>query len=96
MKLQKIFKSGGIEISGYDIMCPGCNREHYINTGEKISGSTWSFNGDMENPTFLPSLLLDQGTYRCHSFVENGKIRFLSDSTHPLAGQIVDLPEIKL
>jgi hypothetical protein len=30
---------------------------------------------------------------RCHSFVTDGKIQFLSDSTHPLAGQTVDLPE---
>lgn len=28
----------------------------------------------------------------CHSFVEDGKIRFLGDCTHALAGQIVDLP----
>lgn len=29
----------------------------------------------------------------CHSFVTDGRIRFLSDCTHPLAGQTVDLPE---
>lgn len=33
--------------------------------------------------------------YVCHSFVEDGKIRFLGDCTHPLAGQTVDLPEVK-
>ena len=27
----------------------------------------------------------------CHSFITNGKISFLSDSTHELAGQIVDM-----
>jgi len=27
----------------------------------------------------------------CHSFVTDGKIQFLSDSTHKLAGQTVDL-----
>lgn len=30
----------------------------------------------------------------CHSFVNNGKIQFLTDCTHKLAGQTVDLPEI--
>lgn len=30
----------------------------------------------------------------CHSFVRDGKIEFLSDSTHDLAGQTVDLPEL--
>lgn len=29
----------------------------------------------------------------CHSFVINGQIQFLTDSTHELAGQTVDLPE---
>lgn len=29
----------------------------------------------------------------CHSFIEDGKIRFLNDCTHDLAGQIVDIPE---
>lgn len=30
----------------------------------------------------------------CHSFVTEGKIRFLQDCSHALAGQTVDLPEI--
>lgn len=29
----------------------------------------------------------------CHSFVTDGRIRFLNDCTHALAGQTVDLPE---
>ena len=28
----------------------------------------------------------------CHSFVTDGRIQFLSDCTHAMAGQIVDLP----
>jgi hypothetical protein len=31
---------------------------------------------------------------RCHSFVADGRIRFLTDSTHALAGQTVDLPPV--
>lgn len=30
----------------------------------------------------------------CHSFVTDGRIQFLSDCTHSLAGQTVDLPEM--
>lgn len=30
----------------------------------------------------------------CHSFVEAGRIRFLGDCTHALAGQTVDLPDL--
>lgn len=29
----------------------------------------------------------------CHSYVTDGKIQFLSDSTHKLSGQTVDLPD---
>lgn len=32
--------------------------------------------------------------YICHSFVTDGKIQFLSDCSHSLAGQTVELPEI--
>ena len=33
--------------------------------------------------------------YRCHSFITDGRIQFLGDCTHALAGQTVDLPEIE-
>jgi hypothetical protein len=29
----------------------------------------------------------------CHSFVTDGKIQFLSDSTHKLSGQTVEIPD---
>ena len=32
--------------------------------------------------------------YRCHSIITGGKIFFCADSSHALAGQTVDLPEI--
>ncbi len=32
-------------------------------------------------------------TPQCHSFVTGGRIQFLADSTHSLAGLTVDLPE---
>jgi hypothetical protein len=32
--------------------------------------------------------------YICHSFVKDGKIEFLSDCTHAMAGQTVELPDI--
>ena len=38
----------------------------------------------------------DPAPYRCaicHSFVKEGKIQFLSDCSHSLADQTVDLPE---
>ena len=32
---------------------------------------------------------------RCHSFVTDGRIQFLSDCTHEMAGQTVDLPPVE-
>lgn len=59
----------------------------------------WSFDGDLQTPTLAPSLLLTytfgdpQQTYICHSFVKAGQIQYLSDCTHALAGQTVELSE---
>lgn len=42
-----------------------------------------------EHPEKAPSF----GCYRCHSFVRDGSIEFLSDCTHALAGKTVELPD---
>lgn len=89
------------ELYGYRFHCPGCGYEHLIpTTGPK----GWGFNNSIEAPTFTPSILVhevkreDGTTYapRCHSFVTDGKIGYLEDSTHALAGQTVDLPTYPL
>jgi hypothetical protein len=52
----------------------------------------WGFNGNLDAPTFTPSLMVNQGhSSQCHSFLTDGKIQFLSDCNHALAGQTVDL-----
>jgi len=33
--------------------------------------------------------------FQCHSFVADGKIQFLTDCSHELAGKIVELPDIE-
>lgn len=70
--------------------CPGCEWPHRLD-------SRWTWNGSIERPTFTPSLLVLSGTAgeeaRCHSFITDGRIQFLADSTHRLAGQTVDMPE---
>ena len=105
---------------GYTFYCPGCKEGHSISTE---GGAPWGFNGNLEAPTFTPSVLLRSGHYNpdhkgdrcwctfnaeraasgeepsfkctvCHSFVTDGKIQFLADSTHELAGQTVQLPEL--
>ena len=53
----------------------------------------WNFNGDLQSPTFSPSLLVDQHRpqSRCHLFMRNGHIEYLSDCHHKLAGQTVKM-----
>ncbi|WP_296540048.1 DUF6527 family protein [Rhizorhabdus sp.] len=89
--------------------CPGCGEQHSCTVGEGSGRPRWGWNGDLDRPTLTPSVLvtyngpdagkLDEDGFRappaiCHSFVIDGQIRFLTDSTHALAGQTVDLPEI--
>ena len=69
--------------------CPGCGFAHWF----KTHGGGWTWNGDRERPTISPSVLAWADAFRCHSFVTDGRIRFLDDCTHKLRGQTVDLPE---
>jgi hypothetical protein len=77
--------------------CPGCGYHHSVavNGTHNESSASWGWNGDLENPTFTPSVLVNASMpeHRCHSFVREGKIEFLSDCFHSLAGQTVELPE---
>ncbi|MCK4883540.1 MAG: hypothetical protein KAS30_01590 [Candidatus Diapherotrites archaeon] len=65
--------------------------------GNKTRDKTlcWSWNGDVTKPTFKPSILTTCSKYRCHSFVTDGKIKFLSDCSHEFAGQTVELLDIE-
>lgn len=68
---------------GIFFFCPGCEYAHKINT-------TWEWNKDKVKPTFSPSILVT-GRHRCHSYVRDGIIDFLSDCDHKLAGQKIPL-----
>jgi hypothetical protein len=86
--------------------CPGCKQEHFIfdneTNPEASRGYCWQFNKDFENPTIKPSVLVQRQGHngnhntlnRCHSFITDGKIEFLSDCTHELAGKTVELPNV--
>jgi hypothetical protein len=69
--------------------CPGCGFAHWF----KTDGGGWTWNGDRERPTISPSVLAWADAFRCHSFVTDGRIRFLNDCTHNMKGQTVELPE---
>jgi hypothetical protein len=83
---------------GWMITCPACGNGHMFDI------KRWTFNGNVDSPTFHPSMLVrstkpdpnapekDIPTV-CHSFVTDGKIQFLSDCTHELKNQTVPLPD---
>ncbi len=98
--------------------CPGCNQAHTIRLRTDTTDG-WGYCGNVESPTFTPSVLCRSGhyapinagkdcwctfeerngnkpaftCYQCHLFVTKGKILFLTDCSHALAGQTVDLPD---
>jgi hypothetical protein len=78
----------------YLFHCPGCKSTHvfYIDVPKMPS---WTFNGNLENPTFSPSLLCNHTTpgKRCHLFLKEGKLVFLPDCEHEFAGKTVDLED---
>ena len=88
--------------SHFAFFCPGCRMMHVIRIGgDRGQGPLWSWSGDEERPTFMPSIYVNRpgrlhnpAVPSCHSYVDAGRIRFLPDSTHALAGQIVDLPDL--
>jgi hypothetical protein len=74
----------------YIYWCLGCGYEHAFNP------EVHKFNGSIEKPTVSPSLLHSnpQKYHTCHSFISDGKIQYLSDCWHQLAGQTIELPDI--
>jgi hypothetical protein len=75
---------------------PGDPESHYDRPGKTCTrpgatgGHRWTFNGNMQSPTFAPSLLYPSGK-RCHLFLRNGRIEFLPDCGHDFAGKTVPL-----
>lgn len=85
----------GKDIKSVFFHCPGCNGTH----GVPFEGHrAWQFNGDLEKPTISPSLLINahmKNKTRCHLFVKGGKIEFLGDCDHELAGKTVDMEVVE-
>jgi len=90
--MRLVSEQKGAERFGF--FCPGCGFAHWFQT--KGEGSCWTWNEDFEKPTVKPSILMDmrgEDPKRCHSFVTDGKIRFLGDCSHNLKGRTVEIPD---
>jgi len=82
-KVQAIRDAAGT-LTGWVFFCPACGFHHKFST-------EWTFNCDLERPTFSPSLVvrypIDGAGKVCHLTVTDGVIKFLPDCTHAMAGQ---------
>jgi hypothetical protein len=97
----EIFTSPDEALASFVFECPACGIDHALairdDSGQRPS---WQWNGSMDSPTFQPSLLVKwQRTGKeqtvCHSYITDGKIQFLSDCTHAMAGQTVELANVE-
>lgn len=77
----------------YAFRCPGCKCAHTIPVAGDNPQQVWGWNGSVEAPTFTPSINYTDPDHHCHSFVMAGRIQFLGDCDHALAGQTVELPD---
>lgn len=110
MKIKDIAHGQTGEIVQRRFMCPACRTNHVVSTGWGYNGNpdaptltpsilatglrkeidaNGNWTGDYERDlTGAPLPLL------CHSYVTDGRIQFLTDCLHAMAGQTVDLPDI--
>lgn len=78
------------------IWCPACGCGHSIPTPR------WSFNNNLDSPTFTPSVRLShrnpdtkqQDITHCHFNITNGQIVYHGDCPHGMAGKTIPMQEI--
>jgi Family of unknown function (DUF6527) len=75
--------------------CPACKTTHQVDLAK------WQWNQDEHSPTINTSVNVRiEPTDKaipvkiCRSFIYDGKIEFMSDCTHSMAGQTPEIPEI--
>lgn len=68
-------------------------------SGSRSETNNWSWNGNTEKPTLKPSILTEvkygDTVYRCHSFVNDGVIQFLSDCSHERVNTSIELMDVE-
>ena len=96
-------------VNGYAHWCPGCDEMHIFAVDQPFTnGAKWTFDGNVDAPTFSPSMNIRTGPRPmvpigrpdagridvCHYFLKGGLIQFLGDCTHALKAQTVPLPDL--
>lgn len=49
------------DVTAYKFWCPGCQEAHAVKVSKR--GDGWGFDGNLEKPTFSPSVLTTTGHY---------------------------------
>lgn len=93
------YTSGEITYIGH--WCPACEEMHsFALQPMPKTAARWTWNQDAYKPTFRPSMHIKVGPDSrgkisiCHYHLEDGKLRYCTDSTHRLAGETVPLPPL--
>ena len=78
----------------YKHWCPGCKKIHEIDV-LNVNHHCWSFSGNMDYPTFRPSIkIMKEGQMVCHYNLVEGIVHFFGDSEHDLKWHSVALDDI--
>ena len=86
----------------YIFECAGCKCGHLVTTERKNErGAQWRFNGNMDEPTFHPSIHIYTEGFNgekqtvCHCIITSGFIQFLNDCAHDHKGKMIPMFEYK-
>jgi hypothetical protein len=100
VKPRPIMKAQLIDIGGINPheriawYCPGCKCHHGVPVPPHAGA--WSWNSSLNEPTLDPSVVIQRNGSVCHSFIRDGKIMFLGDCTHALAGKTVEMRAVEM
>lgn len=92
----------------YIFNCPGCGCLHWISDRWQFNGEmdrptvspSILVRGtvpvtDEQHRRIMAGEKIEPVPLVCHSFVRDGRIEYLSDCTHALAGQTVEIPDFE-
>ena len=67
--------------------------------GDSKKPNQWSWNYDVDEPTFRPSVLSKASwagkPWLCHSYITNGVVKFLGDCTHNNKNKSMPLKDVE-
>lgn len=73
--------------------CPGCGEPHTLNVdSSRKDQAVYLWNGNPDNPSFQPAVLLEEGETVCNYTIKNCYIQYSHKCTHKLRGKLVLLP----